>query len=37
MIKFGKFGIWMNGLEIREVMDYDWIRVNIGCKRIGLV
>ena len=27
----------MDGWEIWEVMDYDWIRVNIGCKRIGLV
>ena len=37
MDKFGKFGIQMDGQEIWEVMDYDWIRVNIGCQRIGLI
>ena len=37
MDKFGKFGIQMTGWEVWEVMGHDWIRVNIGCKRIGLV
>ena len=37
MDKFGKFGVQINGWEIWEVMNYDWIRLNIGCKRIGLV
>ena len=37
MDNFGKFGIEMNGYEIWEVMDYDWIRVNIGYKIIGLI
>ena len=35
MDKFGKFEIQMNGQEIWDVLDYDWITVNIGCKRIG--
>ena len=37
MDKIGKFEVQVNDWEIWEIMDYDWIRVNIGCKKIGLV
>ena len=37
MDKFGKFEVQVNGWEIWEIMDYDWIKINIGFKRIGLI